>query len=120
VEYLSGISDHELLLLYRQASLAAFSFEWAVANNAVLEAMATGLPIVATDVGGVREYVRPDFGTLFAPGDGKNMARQILQILDGPEAAKQMASAARAHAVCLEYSRVSEQMLSVYQRVAGA
>lgn len=56
--------------------------------NAILEYMAAGLPVVATDVGGVREaIVEGESGFIVASGDHEKMAERIIQILnsDGAE-----------------------------------
>jgi glycosyltransferase involved in cell wall biosynthesis len=49
------------------------------------EAMATGLPSVATRVGGVEELIdRPDAGTLVDPGDSRALAGAIRDALERP------------------------------------
>ena len=59
--------------------------------NAVLEYMAAGCPVVATDVGGVREaVVDGKTGYLVEAGDHEAMARQILRLLDTPQQAQEM------------------------------
>ena len=117
IEYRSNISDRELLQLYQTASVAAFSFEWAIANNSVLEAMAVGVPIVATDIGGVKEYVSEESGLLFPPGNGKAMAEAILLLLNNPNLVSKLGAGARASAIKLSYKSVSEDMLEAYLRV---
>ncbi len=60
---------------YRAADVFALASEFDNSPNVVLEAMACGLPVVATDVGGVSEYVMAGRGgTLVARGDAAMMA----------------------------------------------
>ena len=50
--------------------------------NAILEYMAAGLPVVATDVGGVREAIRRRRNGLLVPsGDDEKMAEGIIRLL---------------------------------------
>ena len=65
----------------------------------LLEAMAMGKPVIATDVGEQREIIDHDIdGYLVSPGDVKEMAARILQLLTNPEALDQMSRCARAKA----------------------
>jgi len=55
-------------------------------SNTILEAMAAGLPVVATDVGGNPELVRPEItGTLVPAGDPGALARVLAAYLNDPE-----------------------------------
>lgn len=56
VRFLQGLTDLELRALYQKASVLFLPLIDAGANNALLEAMATGLPIVTTDLSATREY----------------------------------------------------------------
>ncbi len=62
---------------------------------ALLEAMATGLPVVATNVGGNREVIGEACGTLVAPGQPALLATAIVSLLRQPALAAAMGSAAR-------------------------
>jgi L-malate glycosyltransferase len=65
--------------------------------NALIEAMATGLPVVATDVGGIPEVVRPGVnGQLVSPDDDQGLADAVLALMDDPAAAAALGRAARA------------------------
>jgi glycosyltransferase involved in cell wall biosynthesis len=65
--------------------------------NVVLEAMAAGLPIAATAVGGVPEILENAVtGLIVQPGDPQAMAEAILQLLHDPETAAKLADAARS------------------------
>lgn len=59
--------------------------------NAILEYMAAGLPVVATDVGGAREAIAEDqTGHVVPSGDDKKMAERITDLLNSPERAHAM------------------------------
>ena len=64
--------------------------------NVILEAMALGIPVVATDVGGVSSVVRDgQTGLLVPPDDQDEMSRAIIRILDHPTETRKMTSRAR-------------------------
>jgi L-malate glycosyltransferase len=66
--------------------------------NAVLEYMAAGRPVVATDVGGVREaVVDGETGYLVKAGDDAAVARRVVALLEDPGAARRMGERARQH-----------------------
>ena len=59
--------------------------------NAILEYMAGGLPVVATDVGGAREAIAEDeTGYVVPSGDDVSMGARIIDLLDSPERARAM------------------------------
>jgi glycosyltransferase involved in cell wall biosynthesis len=59
--------------------------------NAILEYMAAGLPVVATDVGGAREAIAEgETGYLVASGDDEEMAERIIELLNEPKRARAM------------------------------
>jgi len=67
---------------------ASFSEEM---PNIVLEAMAAGVPVVASSVGGVAEIAGPDAGiSLFSPGDAKGITEAVATIVRDPQAAKRL------------------------------
>jgi hypothetical protein len=69
-------------------------------GNVVVEAMVRGVPVIATDAGGVPEILSPQgvapLGLLVPPGDVAALAGAIRSVLEDPDAAE--ARAARAHA----------------------
>lgn len=120
VEVLSGLSDEDLRAAYRRARVALFAFRDVTASNALLEAMACGLPIVATDVGGVGEYAGPDAAKLCPPGDCEGLADAVLGLMSDPEGAERMGAASRATAVRHDYRAVAQEVRRVYARVLAA
>ncbi len=84
-------------------------------SNTLLEAMATGLPLLATAVGGNVELLTEGVvGSTFTPGDHRNLAVMISQYYLKPELRAEQGAAARAHAV---RSFSLQAMVAHYQAV---
>jgi len=65
--------------------------------NAVMEAMAAGLPVVATAVGGTPELVDDGItGHLAAPSDARALAEKLVELLSNPQRAASMGERGRA------------------------
>lgn len=67
-------------------------------SNTLLEAMASGLPLVATDTGGNRELVEPRLGSLVPVGDRIALAQTICRYAGDAELRNRQGAAARAAA----------------------
>jgi glycosyltransferase involved in cell wall biosynthesis len=92
-----------LVTLYREAH-AFLHVSWTEGLPQVLfEAFAAGLPVVATDVGGVAQAAA-DAALLVAPGDAVAPARELGRIASDPELRERLVTRAleRAHATTLE------------------
>lgn len=74
---------------------------WGEATGLVnLEALACRLPVVASAIGGIPEFVEEGrTGLLFSPGDHRELATKIRQLASNPEDCKRMGEAARLAAV---------------------
>ena len=69
-----------------QASdLYILSSSWEGLSNTTLEAMSTGLPVIVTDVSGMREVVgETQAGIIVPPGDIDNMAKVLVELIRDP------------------------------------
>ena len=86
----------------------------------VLEAMALGKPIVAFDVGGVREQLG-DTGLLVPVGDTNGMADAVEQLLAGPDLRARLGAAAKARAKELwDVGAFRDKVVAVTNDVLGA
>jgi glycogen synthase len=89
-------------------------------SSALIEAMAAGLPVVATRVGGTADLVHHGVnGLLVAPRDPAALAAAISQILADPAAAARMSAAARRTAAAYAWPGLARQVLEVYRHVTG-
>jgi glycosyltransferase involved in cell wall biosynthesis len=90
-------------------------------SNAVLEYMAAGRPVVATDVGGTREaVVDGETGYLVPPGDPSALARPILRLLRAPELARRMGESGRRRVrSTFTAERQCEEAEALYDRLLG-
>jgi glycosyltransferase involved in cell wall biosynthesis len=105
----------ELAELMRGASLCVSASRYENNPVVLLEALASGLPIVATTVGGVPEIVGED-GVLVAPGDAEALARGIEEALardfDRDDIARRAADRYGAE-------RIGRELVTLYERVRG-
>ena len=90
-------------------------------SNVVLEAMAAGVPVVATDIPGTRDLVVDNqTGLLYAVGDRAALARQTRKLLDDAELAARLATTAKQR-VGEEFSvvRMIERHAKLYREIMG-
>ncbi|MCP4538179.1 MAG: glycosyltransferase [Chloroflexi bacterium] len=99
-----NLSNHVRFLGNRQdigdllvaADVFVLSSLWEGLSMALLEAMASSLPIVATEVSGTTQAIISDeTGLLVPPGDATKLAQAIEQLLSNPERARAMGARAR-------------------------
>ncbi|MDP2834897.1 MAG: glycosyltransferase [Pseudomonadota bacterium] len=87
--------------VYRAIDLFAMPSLWEGLSLAMLEAMASGLPVVATEVGGARDVLGDNrYGLLVPPHDADALAAALGKLLDDPRAAAELAATGknRVHA----------------------
>jgi glycosyltransferase involved in cell wall biosynthesis len=113
VRFLGGITDVPVLL--NACDMAAFSSRNEGMPNGVLECMAAGKAVVASDLPGIRDALGPDAsGALVAPGDAGQFARILLDVLRSKEMRAQL-GAANAARIRTEFSveRMAERHLQI-------
>jgi glycosyltransferase involved in cell wall biosynthesis len=105
----------DLLSLLRSACVVAVPSCWYENQPMiVLEALASGVPVVASDIGGLPELVEPGVtGALFPPGDAEALASALAPLLAQPERALAMGRAGRAemartHAPAVHLARLDD------------
>ncbi|MGA2133256.1 MAG: glycosyltransferase family 4 protein [Bryobacteraceae bacterium] len=87
--------------------------------RSVLEAMACGLPVVATKIRGCREaVVDGETGLLAPPGDAAALTEAVLSLIDHPENARRMGEAGRRRAIeYFDTRTVQDRFVAVFDRI---
>lgn len=88
-------------------------------GSAFLEAMAAGLPVVGTNVGGIPDFLIQGRTGLFCKADDpKDLARNLQQLLENPELARQLSeNARRLAAETYSWDNVAIQMDNLFKRL---
>ena len=112
-----GVVD-EVAPLLKAADVLLLPSETESFGLVALEAMASGVPVVASDVGGLPEVVQHGVTGFLAPvGDIDAMAGYCLQLLQDGTSARRYAAAARAQASRFDYAVIIPQYEKIYERV---
>src|SRR6185295_9294711 len=89
-------------------------------SKSVIEAMAHGLPIITTNVGGSPDLLTQDAGILVPPGDSAALADAMQRLASDPSLRKRMGQAARERYLKLfSPNAVLSMLVDTYSRVAG-
>jgi glycosyltransferase involved in cell wall biosynthesis len=115
-----GIDDEHLLALYRAAAVGVLPLFDATANNALLEVLACGRPLVVSKVGALSQYVAGSAVQLIEPGQTQAMIDAVCNLLADPDARRAQGQANRAHAVQhLGFEPVARRMREIYAALAA-
>ena len=114
VEFQSGVSDEQLLGAYQQASCLLLTTDGATANNALLEALACGVPVVAEDVGGIREYVSAECAILTQRRNPEALCDAIVSLFSASDATSAMGLCARKRAEEFSWPVIGAQTVALY------
>jgi glycosyltransferase involved in cell wall biosynthesis len=113
--------DLQLPRLYQAADIFAFSTFYEHHPFAVLEALATGLPVVTNRVGGIPETItNGKNGFLCEPFNAKQFSERILYLLEHPAEAREMGQLARKTIEeQFDWRVLVKKTMAVYKEVLG-
>lgn len=98
VEFRGAVSN--MAAAYQEADILVLTSDWEGTPNVVLEAMASGLPVVATRVGGVPEVVQHrETGYLSEAHDEEAISEHALDLVNNPVLRNEMGRRARQYVV---------------------
>ncbi len=119
VRFHGRLPDGALAARYRDADVfCAPSLRGESFGMVLLEAMAAGCPVVASDLPGYAEAAR-GAALLVPPGDAGALAAGLWRAGQDPELRARLVQRGRARAGALGWSRVVERVLQVYRRVGA-
>jgi glycosyltransferase involved in cell wall biosynthesis len=110
----SGVADDVLADLYRSADVLFLPLLQSTANNALLEGIASGLPVVATDLAGVRTYL-PGSEAILVFGNGtEGFVDALRRLQQDVDLRHYMGRRARARAEELAWSHLVRRYSLLY------
>ncbi len=115
IHFIGSVSDEQLLQLYNQAELLFYPSYFEGFGLPVVEAMACGLPVVASRSSSIVELVN-DKDLLFEPEDIAGFSNKILSILTDQALKKHLASKSIENAKLFRFEKMARQTLDAYQR----
>jgi glycosyltransferase involved in cell wall biosynthesis len=106
--------------VFRRATLFTFPSEWEAFGLVLLEAMASGVPIIATAVGGVPEVLDGGrAGRLVPYGDPDLLAAGIRDLLGSPDRSAELVAVGRRRVQGYSWDRFIEAHLALYAELAA-
>ena len=107
----------ELLMLYHKCDVFILPSLAEAFGNVFAEAMACGLPIIGSNIGGIPDLVDKENGILVEPGNIDEIKNAILKMKVSKEMRIKMAEANRKKILeCYAWEKIAKMHLSVYQR----
>lgn len=119
VEFAGYVSPQDLPRYYRAADVYCSPATGSESFGIVLlEAMASGVPVVASDIDGYRTVLESGKeGVLIPPRQPKQLAVTIAELAADPDRRRAMGAAGRAKAFDYAWPRVVDQLLPIYERI---
>lgn len=116
----AGLRD-DVDVVLRAADVLALSSRTEALPTVVIEAMATGLPVVATRVGGVPELVEPERSAILVPANDEDALRAALErVADAPQLRRTMGARGRAIVESrFRLERMCEERETLFERIMG-
>jgi glycosyltransferase involved in cell wall biosynthesis len=116
VHWYADINDQELLSLYQQADCCLVPLEDCTANNAILEAMACGLPIVSTELPSIETYLDGTIAMLGRKGNADDLCDALLMLYEDDELRKSMSANARKKAIThFDWNMIAGKTLNFFK-----
>lgn len=116
VRFVGFVSEEDLPRYYRTCDVfCAPSIGFESFGLVLLEAMAAGRPIVASDIAGYRTVVRNgEEGLLISPGDEEALATALISLLRDPVRRQRMGERGQVRAYAYSWDRIAQQILDFY------
>ncbi|HEY2181523.1 MAG TPA: glycosyltransferase family 4 protein [Solirubrobacteraceae bacterium] len=114
-----GVS-RDVAPMYQLADALVFPTSYEAFPLVALEAAASGLPILATPVNGIRELVTDGVNGFLIPRDAEGIARRLRELGDDPALRQRLGAAARSASLDYSWAKMVERYDALCARLAEA
>ena len=112
------INEDELLLAYHTSDILLYPATEVSFSTPLIEAMASGLPVVAVNNPPMNEMLPPDVDWLYPPDDKEILVEKVVDIIEDKEESQQIAFESRKHALeKYDHSIVGKRIKKIYLKV---
>jgi len=118
VNFMGRVGAEQMAQVYQENDIFIMSSAHEGMSNAMLEAMACGLPIVTTRCEGVEELIA-DNGIVVEDQGPEAIAEAIIELGGDPHTCEKMALAARKQAEKFSWPAVAQQYLDCYRQIVS-
>jgi len=124
IRFTTFVSEDRLRALYRQAGVFVLPARYDPAGRDIegfgivlLEAMASGRPVIGARVGGIPSAIRESWGRLYTPENAVELAAHLKALLEEPRLANQMGMSGRqAVEGIYNWKYIAQRMEDIYER----
>lgn len=112
------IKDEELYLAYHVSNILLYPAREGCFGTPLIEAMASGLPVVAMDRPPMNEMLPPDSGWLYPPDKREQIVDKVLQIMQNKKIIEQTTFKSQNHALKhYDYSVIGKTLVKNYKKI---
>jgi glycosyltransferase involved in cell wall biosynthesis len=117
VHFVGPLEGRALSEFFASADIFIFPSTTDTFGNVLLEAMASGLPVVASDVAPTRELLAGGGGVTVPPGDAEAFARAIDELAGDPARRAAIAARGLAYAATCSWDKIFDDLVADYRLV---
>lgn len=118
VKFLGFISEEEKFSYYKSVDVCVFPSKYEPFGIVLLEAMACGKPVVASNIDGIPFVVEDGkTGLLFECGNVEDLAEKVITLLENKELREKMGKEGRERAKEFTWDKIAEQTVDLYREM---
>ncbi len=116
--WLGAVAEEALPDVFRSCDVFVMPTRWnEMFGMAAVEALASGVPVVASRLGGLNEVVSSAAGSNVPPGEAEPLAAALRSLADSPDALQSLRAAARESVTRFAWEEVAKQAAAIYAGV---
>ncbi|HUC31469.1 MAG TPA: glycosyltransferase [Candidatus Paceibacterota bacterium] len=117
VRFLGFVNHATLCEAYNAAELFGITSTDDTQSLVMMQAMATGLPVIGVNARGLPEYINAENGFLVEPNDERAVAEKAIYLLKNPAVAKKLGAGARAYAEQFSEDNIAKKWEGIYEKI---
>lgn len=119
IHFAGNVSNDELITFYKTSDIFVLPSLSEVCPTVVLEAMYTGLPVITTDIPGIRDHFS-EYAILVPPRDPESLAKGIIDLINNRELRDKLSNKGKKYIENkYTWDKVVKEYENIYLRIMG-